>query len=523
MPVASRIPQPLELTNLDFDMALARMVELLASLYPWLDLETRAELARMHLEAMGHLSAHFHFYLNRLGRESRWGTATERTNLLSGLKLVGYRPRTARAATVTESFILASPAAADVVFAAGTQVRTPDVAEPIRFQLLAPLTIAAGQTSATALVEHSDSREETYISDGTPFQRFRMGSSGYLDNTMQIVTPLGTWTEVTNFLRSGANERHFVTTIDSQERVSVVFGNSRTGAVPTSPIQFSYKTGGGTAGRLPAGALSELDGSFFDANGNSVTVTVTNVEATEGGDPRESDAEIKTNAPAFVEVAKRAVSRSDYERASIALPGISHALHLTRNEEPAVLENEGFLFLVPDDGGTVSTGLLTQVAGLFGDAVAVGSGGVYVTLPEGETPKTTTFQLRVRSAAYKVIDLYAKVVKKKGYTNTQVQAAIETAFNAYFAPRVLARSIGIKADGFVPNPRLNFGYYLQAADGTPTGHFPLSDMRKLVASVEGVLELGDGPVDMLLNGEARNAPLARYEFPKAGAVSLLLV
>ena len=523
MPVASRIPVPVELTSLDFDMAFDRMVELVGSLYPWLDLESRAETARLHLESMAHLSSHFHYYLNRLGNNSRWGTAIERTQLLSLLKLVGYRPRTASAATVTETFTLASAAVADVVFPAGTQVHTPDVAEPIRFQLLSALTIPAGQTSSEAIVEHSDTRNETYFSNNTPFQRFRMGSNAYLDGTMTIVTPLGSWSEVTNFLRSSANDRHFVTTIDSQERVTVVFGNSRTGAIPTSPIQFTYKTGGGTTGRLPSGALSEIDGSISDANGNAVTVTVTNASATSGGNPRETDAEIKVNAPAYVEVAARAVSRTDYERSAIALTGISHALHLTRNEDTAVLENEGFLFIVPDDGNDASTDLLTTVAGLFGDAVAVGSGGVYVTLPEGDTPKTTTFQLRVRSAAFKTIDLYAKVVKKKGYTSTRVQAAIEAAFAEYFAPLVLARSIGIKADGSVPNPRINFGYYLQAADGTPTGHFPLSDLRKLVASVDGVLELGDGPVDMLLNGEARNLPLERYEFPKAGTVSLLLV
>ncbi len=521
--VTSRIPQPVELTDLDFDMALQRMVELVGSLYPWLDLEKRAELARMHLEAMSHLSSHFHYYLNRIGRESRWGTATERTNLLSSLKLVNYRPRTNAAATTTELFTLAVPAAADVVITAGSFVRTLDIAEPIRFQTLAELVIPTGQTTGEVTVEHSETIEETYVSDGTPFQRFRLGSAPYLEDTMQITTPLGTWTERTNFLRSGANDRHFVTTIDSQERVTVVFGNARTGAIPTSPIQFTYKIGGGVAGRLPPDALTELEGSFSDVNGNAVTITVTNPEATEGGEPRESDAEIKVNAPASVEIAQRAVSRTDYENAARQVPGVARALMLTRNEDPAVLENEGFLFIVPNDGGDASTELLTAVALLFGDNVAVGSAGVYVSLPEGPTPKTTTFQLRVRSAAYKVINLYAKGFVRKGARTATVQAAIEANYASYFAPLVEARTIGINADGLVPNPRVNFGYYLQDVDGVPTGHFPISDIRAMLATTTGVRELGDGPLDVLLNGEARNVDITRYEFPKAGTVSLLLL
>lgn len=521
--VTSRIPVPVQLTSLDFDMAFERMVELVGSLYPWLDLEQRAELARMHLESMSHLSGHFHYYLNRLGRESRWGTASERTNLLSMLKLVGYRPATATAATTTLRFTLPAAASADVVIPSGTIVRTEDVADPVRFQTLAELVIHAGDTVGEVSAENSETVTETYISDGTPFQRFRLGSSPYLDDSMTITTPLGTWSEKTNFLRSGANDRHFVTTVDSQERVTVVFGNSRTGAIPTSPIQFTYKIGGGAAGRLPANALVEPESSFADVNGSAVTIAVTNTSATTGGNPRESDAEVKTNAPAYVEVAQRAVSRSDYERAARTVSGVAYALMLTRNEDPAVLENEGFLFIVPNDGGDASTELLTAVASLFGDNVAVGSGGVYVTLPEGTTPKTTTFQLRVRSAAYKTINLYSKAFVRKGARIATVQAAIEAAYAAFFAPLVEARSIGINADGLVPNPRVNFGYYLQDIDGVPTGHFPISDIEKLVASVTGVRELGDGPLDLRLNNLARNVSLTRYEFPKAGTVELLLL
>lgn len=522
MAIAPTTEQPPTLTDLDFNMAFNRLVELAKSLYPWLDLESRADVVRLHLEAMSHISGHFHYYLNRLGRGSRWGTATERSHLISLLKIVGYRPRTATAAVVTQRFTLESVAVADVVFPIGTIVRTEDVANPIRFQLMEQVTIPAGSTVGTGTVEHSESKTETYLSAGTPFQRFRMGSSPYIDSTMTCETSLGPWSEVSNFLRSASNDRHFATAIDSQERVTITFGNGKTGAVPIGPITFSYRIGGGIAGRLPAGALSVLDGNTSDANGNAVSVVVTNPLSTDGGNDRESDAEIKVNAPASTEVSSRAVSRSDYEREAMQISGVAFALMLTRNEEAAVLENEGFLFIVPDDGTDASIELLTAVASRFGDNVAVGSSGVYVTIAEGATPKTCTFQLRVRSAAYKTIDLYAKAFVRKGANKNTVRAAIESAFAAYFSPIVSAQSIGLDVDGNVKNPRLNFGFYLQDIDGIPTGHFPISDIETMVTTTPGVRELGDGPVDLTLNGLPRNVALERYQFPKAGTVLLVL-
>ncbi len=521
--VVSRIPAPVDVTNLDFDMAFGRLVELVGSLYPWLDLESRAEVARMHMEAMAHVGGHFHFYLNRMGRESRWGTANERTHLLAALKLIGYRPATAKAAIVSERFTLIEALALDVPIPAGTFVRTDSSTDPIRFQTLAAAIIPAGSLSVDVSVEHSESVIETYLSNGRPFQRFRLGSSPYLDGSLVITTPLGAWAEVDNFLASTAVDRHFVTQVDSQDRVTVIFGNNRTGQVPTNPIEFAYKIGGGILGRLPAGALKVADGAFADTAGNAASITVTNPLATSGGEDRESEAAIKQNAPGFLTVQRRAVSRVDYEAIAKRVPGVAFALMLTRNESTSILENEGFLFVVPSDGSVASDELLALVAAQFGDDVAVGASGVYVTLPEGDTPKTVTFQLRVRPAAYKPVDLFAKVYMRKGARPAVVQAAVEAAYSSFFAVMVDASTVeGSTTSGLIPNPRITFGYYLQDVDGEPTGHFPISDVEAMLVAVTGVRELGDGPDDLTLNEVPRNVSIEPFEFPIAGTVTLQL-
>ena len=59
-------------------------------------------------------------------------------------------------------FTLTAPPVADVVLRTGTRVLTASVTEPLAFQLLADVVIAAGAspTTATGTVEHSEPQDE---------------------------------------------------------------------------------------------------------------------------------------------------------------------------------------------------------------------------------------------------------------------------------------------------------------------------------------------------------------------------
>ncbi len=519
MTSALRLPPPADVTTLDHDQILGRLTDLLLSLYPWIALD-KADLARMHLEGMAHLADAFTFLINRMGRGGRILTADQRRDILALVKLLGYRPRGATAAACVETFTLASAASAVVTIEAGRIVRTLEQANPRRFQLLADVVIDVGQTTATGTVEHSALASDAFLSSSVPAQSFRLTESPYLDGSVVITTAAGAWTEVGNFLDSTSVDRHFTTAIDARDRVTVRFGGiNGAGVVPSGLISFAYKTGGGITGNVGAGALILLEGSVADANGVVRQITVTNATASPGFD-RESGAQIQQNAPASLSTLKRAVARPDYEAIVEAVPGIAYGLMLTRNQSASVGENEGFLFVVPEDGSVASTPLLTTVAEQYGDAVAVGASGVYVQLAAGPTPKTVTFQLRVRPASYKLINVVARVFLRKGAVQSVVLAAINAALASYFAILVPATGTGFTGGGLVRNPRLNFGYYLQDADGLPTGHLPFSDLYDVVHDVVGVREIGASAGEFTLNGTTGNVPIELWDFPKLGTVQI---
>lgn len=509
-------------TDLDQAQIWARLRELAGSVYPDLDLDNKAEVIRLLLEGEAYIGDIISDLMRRKGRESRWGTAEQRQSVLAGLKLIDYRPTGAKAATVEVVLTLSSAALAPITIETGRTVRTNEEADPVRFQLLAPLTIPTGASTATATVEHSTTWPESYLSSGKPNQRYLLQHSPYVDGSILVSTTVGPWTEVRNFISSGPSSLHFMTLIDAQDRVTLIFGNGRNGALPTGQIDITYKTGGGARGQLGPNTLTVLDGQVADATGRAVRISVTNPDKTTGGIDRQATELIKILAPAAIRSPISSVAREDYEIHAREIPGVARALHLTRNQDPAILENEGYLWVVPDDGGDPTSLLLSQVAAQFGDEVTIAGQSTVTVLPRGPYAKTVTYQLRVRGAVYKVIDVFARVWLSQTAVRAKVKASVVYALAQLVAPMVDARLLGKATGGLVPNPAVDFGWNLKDADGQPVGSIARSDIYNAVRDTAGILRVGPARTDFMLNSTPDvDVAIAAREFPRLGTVTLL--
>ena len=531
-------PKPTDYTALDHDTLYQRLKDLFVSLNPNLDLddETLAEFTRHLLGAKAHVGDRLAYLMNNHGRESRITTAQQRRSLLGLVKLVGYRPAGASAATVTQTFTLPNGAIAnDVVIEAGRIVKTDATTTAVKFRLVDALTIVAGETSAEGIVKNSEEDIDTFQSTNLANQEYRLSRSPYVDLSAIVTTPLGGWTEVRNFLDSMPNDRHYVTVIDAQDRCTVRFGNGTNGAVPDGLITIVYEFGGGSAGKLQAGALREVEGAFVDVTNTPVTVETTNALKTSGGEDRQSNAMIRILAPESIRVPAASVAREDYEVVARGVSGVARALMLTRRQDPSVQFNEGFLYVVPTDGGTASPALLETVARRFGDEVYVGDAASPSMFPAGDKPKTVTFQLRVRTAAYTEVDITARIHRRSGFSKAVVGANIRASLNDFFSimikassllrlSPILAQGIGVSAadgDTLVPNPLINFGYYLKDVDGNSVSSLAFSDVVDAIRDSEGVLKIENGPSGVLLNDTVYDIPLALREFPTLGTVTLI--
>jgi hypothetical protein len=162
------LPPSVEYTDKDFDALRARLIALVKSVFPdWSDFSV-ASFGNVLLEMYAFVGDVIAYYLDAQARESRLVTATQRKNVIALARMLGYRPHGAKAATAEVVFTLPRPPTADVVIAAGTVVRTQEVTEPVRFQLLGDVLVPAGADPpiVTGVVENSQTHSQLFDARG---------------------------------------------------------------------------------------------------------------------------------------------------------------------------------------------------------------------------------------------------------------------------------------------------------------------------------------------------------------------
>lgn len=487
----------LDYTDKDFTSIRLRLFALIQSVFPtWSD-QNVTNFGNLLLELFAFTGDILTFYQDNQGRESRMVTATQRKNVIALAKMLGYTPMGATAAQATEVITLKAPPIGSVTIPKGSTILTADITNPVSFQLLADAVIAPGASPPTTsvTVENSANAVDTFTSSGLPDQSFVLTKSPYLDNSSTIVAGNGTYAQVDNFLDSISTDRHYTVVVDQNDRATITFGDGINGAIPSATITNHYKTGGGLAGLVEPGAISNLQGSFTDNLGNPIVISVTNPQKSSGGDDRQTIQQIQTLAPASVRAETRCVSREDFEINAVKVPGVARALMTTSNEDPAVPENSGILYVVPNGGGTPTDLLLSQVAT-----------EVTVTFPS-----TLTFRVAVDGAVYFVINVFLRVFKQPKFTGPQVGANLRATLASYFA---------ISLPDGTKNPKIDFGANYLDANGNPSPIFPLGPLFDACGETVGVNRIGGSPTDFLLNNLHQDLALLARQFPILGTVTI---
>src|SRR5690606_32631134 len=202
------LPPSVDYTDKDFDALRARLIALVRSVFPdWSDFSV-ATFGNVLLEMYAFVGDVVTFYLDAQARESRLVTATQRKNVIALAKMLGYRLHGARAATAEVVLELSESPAAAVHFAAGTVVRTQEVTEPVRLQLLSPVIIPAGADPpvGTAVVENSRTHTQLFDARGLADLEIVLDHTPYLDGSAVVTTSQGIFSEVDSFLDSGPND-----------------------------------------------------------------------------------------------------------------------------------------------------------------------------------------------------------------------------------------------------------------------------------------------------------------------------
>ena len=489
----------------DFDALRVRLRNLISSAFPaWTD-HNVADFGETLLDSFAFTGDVLAKYLDNAARNSRWSTTSSKRAILGLVSMIGYVPQGQTASAVIETFTLASgPALGDVNLPAGQVVQTLDVAGARVYQLLAPLRIPAGTTTVTAEVENSTSATDTFDASGLLNQAITLSESPFLQATEMVTAGNGLFAPVKNFLSSQPTDLVYVIKTDANGVATITFGNGVAGAIPTGTITVAYKWGGGLAGMVSAGTLSSIPGSFTDSLGNPVTIAVTNALASSPAQDAQTVASIQQLAPVSIRPAGRAIARQDYEDVAVQVPGVARALMLFRNQDPAVMINQGVLRIVAPGAIAPPQSTLDAVTAAF------------VT-----TPYAQTLNLLIVGASYVPVNVTVTAFKTSGTASASLKASILAALAYMFSVLVPATDLkgNPNKNAGAPNPLIDFGFYMQDANGNPGGTINWSDVFDSCRDAAGVRKIA--PSGLLLNGAAADVPIAVSGFPTLGTVTII--
>lgn len=494
------LPTPADYTDKDFEALNRRIELLLQQVFPaWTDFN-RASFGNILKESFCFALDVLTFYQDQQAAETRWGTAQLRSSIIELARLINYSLDGASAATADVIFTLGATRPGDVTIPAGTVVRTRG-SNPIRFQTLSAVVITSGNlVSAPVSVEQSESQQDTFTAVGEASEEFVFSQTPFLDGSDVLVIAGDTWTRVDNFLDSGPTDQHYILLVDEEDKATARTGDGTNGVVPVlgAAVTADYKIGGGTSGNVEANTIVQVQGSFTDDLGNVASLTCDNAAAATGGVARESVAEARVNAPASLRVLNRTIARTDWEDLAIQVQGIGRALMLTKAEDTTVPEyGLGYLFLVPDDGGTPSAALKTQVEDYINNG----------------WPIPLNFSWAAQDPVYETINVVAYVYLDADATEAAVEDAVLAELRAFFSPT---------NDDGTPNTDINFGYNYKDNAGDPDPKVSLSFIQNLINDTTGVRRMGtpgDGE-GLTLNASEDDVDLTLRQFPEGGTLTL---
>lgn len=181
-----------------------------------------------------------------------------------------------------------------------------------------------GETVAEVLGAGDASRPyQRFTMKGVPLTYTAAQAAEGVASSLQVRVNDLLWQEAPAFLGRGPAERIYVTRTADDGKVTVQFGNGKTGArLPTGSenVRATYRKGIGKAGNVKAGQLSLLLSRPLGLK------EAINPLPADGGADREERDDARRNAPLTVLTLGRVVSLRDYEDFARAFPGIAKAL-----------------------------------------------------------------------------------------------------------------------------------------------------------------------------------------------------
>lgn len=406
----------------------ASLINRLQSLVPEItDYNESSNLFILIISMFAGLVEQLNYYIDNVARESFLPTARRYSSIIKISRLFDYRVKAKIGATVDLKFTVVDSSgnpfsvSSDVTLNSGIIVKDDD---GIPFTTLKKATIFSGGSYVNI-----PARQGTLVSgqtigttNGSANQTLPLDDN-YRDGSLQITINSITWTLKETLGFSGPNDQHFIVDVDESKQAYVKFGDGVNGAIPSTGLSViaTYYTCVGENGNVDANTLVNFDSSTKPATPTGANDwQVTNELSAVNGQEEEGIEEIRKHAPLSIRTLERAVTLQDHKDMGLLVPGVGKASVYFDIKSKSIT-----FYIAPEEGGTASSALLTDVEDYFANKImltttvnAVAAGEAIIKL---DIEATAKFR---RDATDTENDIKQALADTFGYNNSDINKPI---------------------------------------------------------------------------------------------------
>jgi len=238
-----------------FDLLKAKKIEYC----PWYTDESLTDGGIGILRTIAHVSKLLIDRANNCLKEAYLSTANLAQSVFNIADTLNYTLSPAKAARILLTFISTGSATIPV----GTKVKRPksEGFDEVIFETDEALVFTVAG-SKEVYATNGETYSDLFTSTGAKSQEFGLSYKPYIYGSISVVVDgmSETWTQVDDFLESEEDDCHFVVAIDSDDNVTVKFGDGFNGRIPTEghEITVEYKVGGGDIGNVGKGTVTQM-------------------------------------------------------------------------------------------------------------------------------------------------------------------------------------------------------------------------------------------------------------------------
>lgn len=426
----------------DFDSIKTRLIDSLRAKTSWSEILQDSTSHRI-LDVVSDGIAELARYDEYLLRESKWNLAQNRSSLVSQASVLGYQPHRKVGAvgniavasseetfseswrswktyntddivsyndrlyisTIDSNFNMEPGVSGNWTlitriypYRVGIPVYTQFSSNSLPYTSVQQATLTPDKNYVNVKVVQGEYRSVTVVAEGRNFEEIEIDDDSVDENYYEVFVNGTKWTEVSDIRKAETSAFRFqlMNQLDFSG-VILRFGDDITGKKLESGdvVEFRYIQTSGAAGNVTAtGAITNIDDSLVDINGNSANLYCYNFNAVAGGKDYEEIESIRTNGRDTFLSGSQLISARDYEAFFRTFDYIGNVIVWGAFEQNI------------DEGNDLWTYVAAQENLVYVSAYTPGSDPLDVTLNTDGTP----------NPAYK-IDMLERITEKKPVTD----------------------------------------------------------------------------------------------------------